>query len=340
MERISAGRPRRQGAAKASPAPEIAPAPEPLIEEPAAEQEPTLEHEPVVPLATPEPVFAARVRPPAPGPPLPTSRRAIFYDVENASHPAHIARVIEHLAIDPLGGRTEFVAVGNWRVIGPDTARLLARQGAQLVHSAPSSGVKDWSDLRIAVSAGVWLAAARPGDVLEIVSDDRAFDAVGDVAAALGIAFRRLSYRALAGAPSVEPREVQAAGGSGRRRGRRGRRGGRAPASRRAETGRAAASRASIRSPRERGSHCAPRRARRCRRRAGPAVAERRCPARHAGPDAQGPGLQPTTRLAATRHAAPPDQGTDGEPNGHDHAGGRGGACGAHRGGGRRGARA
>ncbi len=163
MERISAGRPRRQGAAKASPAPEIAPAPEPLIEEPAAEQEPTLEHEPVVPLATPEPVFAARVRPPAPGPPLPTSRRAIFYDVENASHPAHIARVIEHLAIDPLGGRTEFVAVGNWRVIGPDTARLLARQGAQLVHSAPSSGVKDWSDLRIAVSAGVWLAAARAG---------------------------------------------------------------------------------------------------------------------------------------------------------------------------------
>src|SRR5881398_393890 len=230
MERISAGRPRRQGAAKASPAPEIAPAPEPLIEEPAAEQEPTLEHEPVVPLATPEPVFAARVRPPAPGPPLPTSRRAIFYDVENASHPAHIARVIEHLAIDPLGGRTEFVAVGNWRVIGTDTARLLARQGAQLVHSAPSTGVKDWSDLRIAVSAGVWLAGARPGDVLEIVSDDRAFDAVGDVAAALGIAFRRLSYRTLTGTPQ-EPRvEADTAGGTVLRRGRRGRRGRRAPA--------------------------------------------------------------------------------------------------------------
>src|SRR3989442_972421 len=229
MEVRGAGRPRRRGAAKASPAPEVGPAPGPLIEKPAAGQAPTIEPEPVVPLAPPERVFAARVRPPAGGPPLPTSRRAIFYDVENASHPAHIARVIEHLAIDPLGGRTEFVAVGNWRVIGPDTARLLARQGAQLVHSAPSSGVKDWSDLRIAVSAGVWLAAARPGDVLEIVSDDRAFDAVGDVAAALGIAFRRLSYRALAGAPSVEPREVQAAGGSGRRRGRRGRRGGRAP---------------------------------------------------------------------------------------------------------------
>src|SRR5438034_3524700 len=229
MERISAGRPRRQGAAKASPAPEIAPAPEPLIEEPAAEQEPTLEHEPVVPLATPEPVFAARVRPPAPGPPLPTSRRAIFYDVENASHPAHIARVIEHLAIDPLGGRTEFVAVGNWRVIGADSARLLALHGAQLVHSAPSTGVKDWSDLRIAVSAGVWLAGARPGDVLEIVSDDRAFDAVGDVAAALGIAFRRFSYRTLTGAPQATPLEPDTAG-TARRRGRRGRRGRRAPA--------------------------------------------------------------------------------------------------------------
>src|SRR3989442_14044319 len=144
MEVRGAGRPRRRGAAKASPAPEIAPAPEPLIEEPAAEREPALEHEPVVPLATPEPVFAARVPPPAQEPPLPTSRRAIFYDVENASHPAHIARVIEHLAIDPLGGRTEFVAVRNLRVVGPDTAPLVAPPGAPLGPRAPSSGGKDW----------------------------------------------------------------------------------------------------------------------------------------------------------------------------------------------------
>ena len=32
---------------------------------------------------------------------------------------------------------------------------------------------------------------------MEIVSDDRAFDAVGDVAAGLGVSFRRLSYRRL-----------------------------------------------------------------------------------------------------------------------------------------------
>ena len=236
MERIDARRHGRRGVVKTSPAPPAASGSDPLIDEPVIEHAPgvrdeqVVEHEPVVPLAEPEREFAARVPPPVPEPPRPTTRRAVFYDVENASQPGHIARVIEHLAIDRLGQRTELVAVGNWRVIGADTARLLARHGAQLVHSAPSTGVKDWSDLRIAVSAGVWLAGARPGDVLEIVSDDRAFDAVGDVAAALGIAFRRLSYRTLTGTPQ-EPRvEADTAGGTVRRRGRRGRRGRRAPA--------------------------------------------------------------------------------------------------------------
>jgi hypothetical protein len=89
--------------------------------------------------------------------------------------------------------------------------------------------VRDWSDLRIAVAAGVWLAAARPGDSLELVSDDRAFDAVGDVASSLGIVFRRLSYRGLAGAPvedvpaqEPEPAREPSRGGDGSRRRRRG----------------------------------------------------------------------------------------------------------------------
>ena len=177
-----------------------------------------------------EPVFADRAAPPPPERPFPSSRRAIFFDVENTSRAAHIARVIEHLAVDHVGLRTDFVAVGNWRVIGHDTARLLARHGAHLVHSAPSVGVRDWSDLRIAVAAGVWLASARPGDVIEIVSDDRAFDAVGDVSASLGIAFRRLSFRALTGdsprpAEAVEREPDQPARG-GRSPSRRGGRGG------------------------------------------------------------------------------------------------------------------
>jgi hypothetical protein len=191
---------------------------------------------PDIPLAEPEVAFAARAaeRPPEPPRPLPTVRRAIFFDVENTSRVQHIARVIDYLAVDRLGRRTDFVAVGNWRVIGHDTARLLAGHGAQLLHSAPSVGVKDWSDLRIAVAAGVWLGTARPGDIMEIISDDRAFDAVGDVATSLGIAFRRLSYRGLIGLPrepappppaaTVEPR-VESRGG----RYRRGRRGGRGP---------------------------------------------------------------------------------------------------------------
>src|SRR6058998_1700824 len=236
MERIDARRHGRRGVVKTSPAPPAASGSDPLIDEPVIEHAPgvrdeqVVEHEPVVPLAEPEREFAARVPPPVPEPPRPATRRAIFYDVENASQPGRIAQVVELLAIDRLGCRTEFVAVGNWRVIGHETARMLARHGAQLVHSAPSTGVRDWSDLRIAVSAGAWLAGARPGDVLEIVSDDRAFDAVGDVAAALGIAFRRLSYRTLTGTPQ-EPRvEADTAGGTVRRRGRRGRRGRRAPA--------------------------------------------------------------------------------------------------------------
>ena len=177
-----------------------------------------------------EPVFAGRVPPPEPERPLPSARRAIFFDVENTSRAEHIARMVDHLAVDRRGLRTDFVAVGNWRVIGHDTARLLARHGAHLVHSAPSVGVRDWSDLRIAVSAGVWLASARPGDVIEIVSDDRAFDAVGDVAMGLGITFRRLSYRGLTGAAPREEEAVKREPGAparGRGRGgRRGRRGG------------------------------------------------------------------------------------------------------------------
>jgi len=175
-----------------------------------------------------EPVFADRMAPPPPERPLPSGRRAIFFDVENTSRAAHIARVIEHLAVDRAGRRTDFVAVGNWRVIGHDTARLLARHGAHLVHSAPSVGVRDWSDLRIAVAAGVWLASARPGDVIEVVSDDRAFDAVGDVSASLGITFRRLSFRALIAegarpAEEVEREPAEPAAGGRRHSRRRGR---------------------------------------------------------------------------------------------------------------------
>jgi len=212
------------------------PAATPTVEAATAPPEPQAEPAPFeVEFANPEFVFAARAaaRPPEPERPFPTSRRAIFFDVENTSRPQHIARVIDYLSVDRLGRRTDFVAVGNWRVIGHDTARLLAGHGAQLLHSAPSVGVKDWSDLRIAVAAGVWLGTARPGDILEILSDDRAFDAVGDVATSLGISFRRLSYRGLTGTPreaepvaAAEPR-VEPSSGGRYRRGRRGGYGGR-----------------------------------------------------------------------------------------------------------------
>jgi hypothetical protein len=124
-------------------------------------------------------------------------RRAIFFDVENASRATHIAAMLEHLGL-PDGGNSHVSAIGNWRVVSVETSHLLSRAGATLIHSAPVVGVKDWSDLRIAVDAGRWLGDARAGDVLEIISDDQAFDAVGDLAATRGVAFRRLSLRALA----------------------------------------------------------------------------------------------------------------------------------------------
>ena len=227
MERKTTSRARRPRPPKAAAPAAVAPVLLEPLEPVAPSAPPAIEPEPDLPVVVPEPVFATRVPPPEPERLRPTTRHAIFFDVENTSNPTHIERVVERLAIDHGGRSTEFFAVGNWRVIGHETGRVLARFGAQLLHSAPSTGVRDWSDLRIAVSAGVWLAGARPGDVLEIVSDDRAFDAVGDVAAALGITFHRLTARTLASVAPVETSRPASGGDRGHRRGRRGRRGGR-----------------------------------------------------------------------------------------------------------------
>ncbi len=216
---------RRPAVAAAPPAPTTPPAPpEALVPPPAAVPEP-------IAISAPELVFAAR-RPETAHPrPLPVVRRGIFFDVENSSRPEHVAAVLEHLNIDRGHHLTDLLAVGNWKVASPETARYLAQRGAQLIHSAPSTGVKDWSDLRIAVAAGVWLAGARPGDAIEIITDDQAFDAVGDVAAGLGVHYQRLSFRGLAGMgvlPVVSSSvSAESRGGrGGRRRGRRGGRGG------------------------------------------------------------------------------------------------------------------
>ena len=62
-------------------------------------------------------------------------------------------------------------------------------------------------------SCRIDVAARRiEGDVLEVVSHDRAFDAVGDAAARLGVTFRRITYRATAATPS------RTRGGRGKRR--------------------------------------------------------------------------------------------------------------------------
>ncbi|MCC6847831.1 MAG: hypothetical protein IT294_04970 [Deltaproteobacteria bacterium] len=150
-------------------------------------------------------------------------RRVVFIDVENTSSEHELARVLDELAIDLTTGDTEITAIGNWRVVGQQLGRSLAQRGAHLVHSAPATRVSDWSDLWIAVQAGIWLGRSRPGDAIDIVSHDRAFDAVGDAAARLGVTFRRITYRSAGpGAAAAE----RAGEGTGERRRRRRRRGG------------------------------------------------------------------------------------------------------------------
>lgn len=139
-----------------------------------------------------------------------TPRRAIFVDVENTSSEESLIEVLDGLKIDRQAQPTELTAVGNWRAVGQMMGRRLASLGANLVHSAPARGVRDWSDLWVAVAAGCWLGQAQPGDVLEIVSNDRAFDAVGDAAAARGVIYRRVQHRR-GGVVPVETTEAKPA---------------------------------------------------------------------------------------------------------------------------------
>lgn len=156
--------------------------------------------------------------------PVRVPRRAVFIDVENTSSEERLFEVLDSLQIDRAAQPTQVTAVGNWRAIGQRLGRRLGSMGAQLVHSAPATGVRDWSDLWIAVAAGCWLGRAEPGDCLDIVSNDRAFDAVGDAAASLGVAYRRLLLRRgaaeIATTTEHEPERARRSRGGRRRRGR------------------------------------------------------------------------------------------------------------------------
>ncbi len=156
------------------------------------------------------------------------SRRLVLIDVENASNETQLIALLESLHIDHSAQATEIHAMGNWRLASTHVARRLAALGVSLLHTAPAAGVRDWSDLRLAVTAGCWLAEATPGDQMEILSNDQAFDAVGDVAAARGVAFRRIQHAAGGGTarrggtplsgtpPSGTPRGGSTRGGSTR----------------------------------------------------------------------------------------------------------------------------
>lgn len=185
-----------------------------------ARAKPAAPAKPAEPAAASKPARRAASPPAAPAPAA-KIRRAIFIDVENTSSEAALADALDALDVDRRTQTVELAAVGNWRAVGQPMARRLAALGAQLVHSAPAKGVRDWSDLWIAVAAGCWLGQASPGDVLEIISNDKAFEAVGDAAAARGVIYRLVKHRRGAAAATAVTEAKPAAGRSGSSRGGR-----------------------------------------------------------------------------------------------------------------------
>ena len=182
-------------------------------------------------------------RPPQTAPTHPP-RRAIFIDVENTSSEDDLLRGARGVEAStaarnpPSSPRsaTGAPSASAW----PPPRSASARSSCT---ARPATGVRDWSDLWIAVAAGCWLGEAQPGDVLEIVSNDRAFDAVGDAAAARGVVYRRLLHKrgsqaaAAAADEDEEPKRRRRSRGvapAPRTRHRRPRRPSQSPAPRRA----------------------------------------------------------------------------------------------------------
>ena len=354
--RRPAGRNRHRGRARKAKAVTSAapPAPEVIVEpipEPShvLEEAPLLESEIIV--AEPERQFAARVPPPEPERPRPRFAAPSSSTWRTRAGPSTSSGPDAHGA---RPGRGLDRARG-----GRELARDRARHGPPPRPPRRASRAQRPVDGRARLERpshcgrrGVWLAAARPGDTIEIVTDDQAFDAVGDVAASLGVHFRRLSYRGLVGAtagpePTPEPARPAASDSRGRHR-RRGRRRnwhesgaqhalactGCDRPDRPARAGSSSGTRGACgggAAPHEcgwerrraslgRAAHGAPRRDHRGRARPHSPGAGALGHHRYAGQRAEDTRFQPTSWLAPAHHPAQTDQGDQREPHGHDHA--------------------
>lgn len=129
----------------------------------------------------------------------------VIFDVENSSRVEHVTGLVEHLGLATLDGRTALLAVGNWAVVAQETARILARHGGT-ADAQRTEAAREGLD-RPPYRGGCGLlardrAARRPA---QIVTDDQAFDAVGDVASGYGVLFERLAFRDLLARAAVAP---------------------------------------------------------------------------------------------------------------------------------------
>ena len=151
----------------------------------------------------------------------PTARHLLVVDVDESSGVDEIARLLADLEPRILRADTELLAVGDWRALVDEAAALLVRRGVRLVPSAPHLDRGSRRGVPIAVAIGLWLSGSAPGAALEILSEDHAFDTVGEVATSRGAIFRRLPWPqsvARSGAAGGQPTRDQARPKSRRRR--------------------------------------------------------------------------------------------------------------------------
>ena len=119
----------------------------------------------------------------------------VLHDVAESTGVAAIARALDDLGPQALHTDGAVLAVSAGRTLDPQAEDVLAGRHVRSIPVGPEPGPGSRRGVTLAVAAGLWLSRSKPGDILEIVSDDLVFDTVGNVATGRGAVFRRVPYR-------------------------------------------------------------------------------------------------------------------------------------------------
>jgi len=143
----------------------------------------------------------------------------VLLDIGESTGVAAIASALDDLGSQSLNSDGAVLAVSAGCTLDPEAALLLARRRVRSIPVRPEPGSGIRRGVALAVAAGLWLSSSKPGDLLEIVSDDLIFDTVGNVATGRGAVFRRVPYHQAAFGLVAENSTVRS---TSRRKKRRG----------------------------------------------------------------------------------------------------------------------